>query len=154
MLQYHNIIIYSLICRGEWREGLPSPVVCFPTQMHVSFFFGLQPGPCLCYYFWFTLAENVWVRNKHKRASFICSAHPVHLSGHFSSSLWPSHCFPLLEFIIVFIHILRTTTFSIASFISKDAFKGGDIACIPFLSTQSHPLPEIVLWSLSMQTNP
>lgn len=154
MLQYYNLIIYYLIRRGEWR-GLPSPVICLSPQLHVSIIFLWPPvrAELILLFLIYTGRECV-SQTQTQESLPHCSAHPVHLSCHFSSTLWPSHYFPLWEFSIVFIHVLRATIFSIASFISKDAFKGGDIVCLPFLSTQSHPMPEIVLWSLSMQTNP
>lgn len=50
VLQFYNLIISSQICRGEWRGGSPSPVICFSPQLHVSdILCGLQAGLSLYY---------------------------------------------------------------------------------------------------------
>lgn len=130
---YNTIIKSSTPWYVEGNKEEVSPhllIASHPNYLWVPFLFGLQWGLSVCNWF----SDLHWQKNKNKRTPFICSAS---LSSHFSLHTVAQPLVSLREFIIVFIHIPRATTFSIASFISKDAFKGEDIVCVHLISTQS-----------------
>ena len=147
VLQFYNLIVSSPICRGEWKGGSPSPVICFPPLLHVSdILCGLQTGLSLCY----CVPGSHWQKTEKRETNTReCPPSPVTTlsipSCRFSSTLWPSHCFVCGSRSVLFTFSDPPPSLLLHPF-QRMLSRERDTVYVDLPSSQNHPLPGAVLW--------